>query len=402
MLVSFMSTAGIALPYPVLAPYFLRAETDGLTGFAGVPPKLLLGVLLAIYPLGVLVGNSFLGVLSDHLGRRRVLIVSLCCAATGYLATAVAVVVHSFPLMALARFMTGLFEGNDAIARAIALDLHPTIDRTRTLSLANAAIHTGWLAGPLAGGFLAAFGVAAVFLVAGMALLACAGFAAATLIDTAATRPAATRTMAEVAQRFNSLLLWREPPIRALLVYHLLYTMGLNACYEFYPLWLVESFGSDSRRIGWLTVYMTGAMVVTGVFAFTRLRARVDALALVRGSALGFAVLLLLLVRSPETAVPWLFCGLGTMIAVNSSSFPDYMTERFSAAGTGRVLGLISTNFYASNVVIALAGSALALLGSAWSLLLGAVLCGLAVAWLLVVAPPRLPAGRAAGVSVSS
>ena len=62
MLVSFMSTAGVALPYPVLAPFFLRPDAGGLTAFAGVPAKLLLGVLLAVYPLGILVGNSFL----DH------------------------------------------------------------------------------------------------------------------------------------------------------------------------------------------------------------------------------------------------------------------------------------------------------------------------------------------------
>ena len=394
MLVSFMSTAGVALPYPVLAPFFLRPDAGGLTAFAGVPPKLLLGVLLAVYPLGILVGNSFLGVISDHLGRRRVLIVSLCCAAFGYLATAGAVLLGSFPLMALARFATGLFEGNDAIARAIALDLHPAIDRTRALSLSNAAMHTGWLAGPLAGGFLMAFGVAAVFAFAGAALFACAAVAAVALIETT-PRTAAAVNLAATAQRLNSLLLWREPPIRALLVYHLLYTLGLNACYEFYPVWLVESFGSNSRQIGVLTVYMTGAMVVTGVFAVTRLRERVDALTVVRGSAAAFAVMLLLLVRVPASLVPLLFAGLGAMIALNNSSFPDYMTERFAAAGTGRVVGLISTNFYAANVVIAIVGSTLALLGSAWSLLLGAALCGLAVAWLLYVAPPHLPVRRA-------
>lgn len=395
MLVSFMSTAGVALPYPVLAPFFLSPASNALTSFADVPPKLLLGVLLAVYPLGILVGNSFLGALSDHVGRRRVLIVSLCCAAAGYMSTAAAVVFQSYPLMVLARFVTGLFEGNDAVARAIALDLHPVIDRTRALSLANAAMHAGWLAGPLAGGFLMAFGVAAVFACAGVALVGCAVFAAVTLVETTTPAATATSTLAERAHRLNSLLLWRDPAIRGLLVYHLLFTLGLNACYEFYPLWLVESFGSDSRRIGWLTVYMTGAMIVTGVIAVTRVREHVDALTVVLGSSGVFAALLFVLVWTPEGLVPVVFAALGAMIAFNSSGFPDYMTERFAEVGTGRVVGLISTNFYAANVLAAIAGSSVALLGSAWSLLLGAALCAAAVGWLLYLAPPHLPERRA-------
>ncbi|MFZ1832286.1 MAG: MFS transporter, partial [Pseudomonadales bacterium] len=111
MLVSFMSTAGVALPFPVLAPYFLADEPGALSGFLGLPPKLLLGILLAVYPLGILIGSSFLGALSDHFGRKRVLVASLCLAALGYLLTAAAVLIESFPLFALARLLTGLCEG---------------------------------------------------------------------------------------------------------------------------------------------------------------------------------------------------------------------------------------------------------------------------------------------------
>lgn len=393
MLVSFMSTAGIALPYPVLAPYFLGAGDPALTGFLGIPPKLLLGILLAVYPLGILAGNSFLGALSDHYGRRRVLVTSLCLAAFGYLATAGAVLLGNFPLLVLARLLTGLCEGNDAIARAVALDLHPAVSRSRALSLVMAATHTGWLAGPLAGGYLMDFGMAAVFGLTGIALVGCALFATLALAaDAVAPADAEPRPpLLEAAQRLNSLQLWRQPPIRALLVFHLLYTLGVNACYEFYPLWLVEHFGSDSRRIGWLTVYMTGAMILTSSFLLTRLRAHVGALALVRTSAALFALLLTALVFAPEALIPLLFAGLGMLLAINGSSFPEYMAERFHAEGAGRIMGLVSTNFYAANVLIAIVGSVIALVGSEWSLLTGAVLCACAVVWLLVVAPPHLP-----------
>ena len=51
-LVALMSTAGVAMPYPILAPIFVDAPADGFNHFAGLPPKLLLGIALAANPLG--------------------------------------------------------------------------------------------------------------------------------------------------------------------------------------------------------------------------------------------------------------------------------------------------------------------------------------------------------------
>lgn len=191
MLVSFLATAGVALPFPMLAPYFLSGSGDpSLVAFLGIHPKLLLGGLIAVYPLGILAGSSFLGAFSDHFGRKRVLVVTLCLGGAGYAATAVAVAAGSYPFFLLARFLTGVCEGNDAVARSIALDLHPHISRTRAISMVFAATYAGWLAGPLIGGYLMFLGMGTVFLLAGAALLFCAGVARFTLSDS--TAPQAT------------------------------------------------------------------------------------------------------------------------------------------------------------------------------------------------------------------
>jgi MFS family permease len=396
MLVSFMSTAGIALPYPVLAPYFLGGAGDpALTAFLGIDPKLLLGLLLAVYPLGILIGSSFLGALSDHYGRKRVLVLSLVCGAIGYFLTAAAVLEASFPLLVLARFVTGLCEGNDAIARAVALDLHPRISRTRALSLMFSTTYVGWLAGPLAGGYLMAFGMGTVFGLAGVALIVCALVVAAALAETGNALPAHERPrLLEAARSTNSLHLWRDPAIRTLLVFHLLFTLGLNACYEFYPLWLVEHLHYDSRQIAWITVYMTAAMTFTSVFLITRLRARFASLSIVKFATAVFALLLGALGWTPEVLVPLSFVAFGMVISMNSGCFPEYMAERFHAEGSGRIMGLLITNFCFGNMLIALAGSLIALAGTHWTLLFGAGLAAVAVAWLQRV-PSHAPARQA-------
>jgi len=387
MLVSFLATAGVALPFPMLAPYFLSGAGDpSLVAFLGIHPKLLLGGLIAVYPLGILAGSSFLGAFSDHFGRKRVLVVTLCLGGAGYAATAAAVVAGSYPFFLLARFLTGVCEGNDAVARSIALDLHPHISRTQAISMVFAATYAGWLAGPLIGGYLMFLGMGTVFLLAGAALLFCAGVARFTLPDS--TAPQATVPVSALwraANTHNSLHLWREPPIRQMLVFHLLYTLGLNACYEFYPVWLVEYFGSDPREIGWLTVFMTGTMILNSAFVVSRLRGRFGSLSLIKIGTASFALTLGLLVLTPRPLVPVVFAALGVMISLNNTSFPEYMIERFTEEGSGRVMGLVSTNFYIANVGMAIFGSVLALAGSRWSLLAGAVLCAAAWLWLMRV-----------------
>lgn len=401
MLVSFLATAGVALPFPMLAPYFLSGTGDpALVAFLGIPPKLLLGMLLAVYPLGILAGSSFLGAFSDHFGRKRVLVVTLCLGAAGYAATAWAVVAGSYPLFLLARFLTGVCEGNDAVARSIALDLHPHISRSQAISMVFAATYAGWLAGPLMGGYLMFLGMGTVFLLAGAALLFCAAVARFTLPDTAAAQASLpVGELLRAAGTHNSLHLWREPPIRQMLVFHLLYTLGLNACYEFYPVWLVEYFGSDPREIAWLTVFMTAAMIFNSAFVVTRLRARVGSVVLLDVATACFAVTLGLLVLTPRPLVPLVFAVLGVLISLNNTSFPEYMIERFTEEGSGRVMGLISTNFYVANVGMAIFGSLLALAGSRWSLLAGSLLCAAAWLWLRRVTHPPVEVAPAAKAS---
>jgi MFS family permease len=243
-----------------------------------------------------------------------------------------------------------------------------------------------------------ALGMGAVFGFAGVALLACATVVGLLLAETGATLPVHERPrLLEAARRTNSLRLWREPAIRTLLIFHLLFTLGLNACYEFYPLWLVEHLRYDSREIAWITVYMTAAMTFTSVFLITRLRARFASLSIVRAATLAFALLLGTLGWTPEVLVPLSFVAFGMLISMNSGCFPEYMAERFADRGSGRIMGLLITNFCFGNMLIALIGSVIALAGTQWTLLFGAMLAALAFLWLQRV--PAHPASAAQPVA---
>eukprot|EP01036_Dinobryon_divergens_P049598 gene49598-66440_t len=136
-LLGLISTAGVSMPYPVLAPIFVSGPVDSFTHFAGMPPEALLGVALAANPLGLLIGSLVIGPWSDRLGRRRVLLWTLCASALGFLVTALALHERAYLAFVLARFATGLSEGNMSVARALLADLHPRLDRTRSFAWLN-------------------------------------------------------------------------------------------------------------------------------------------------------------------------------------------------------------------------------------------------------------------------
>jgi len=146
--------AGFSLPYPVFGPMFLKPELGFLD--PSIPEQyrtILLGVAMALYPIGQFIGAPWLGRLSDRLGRKPVLMASLFGAASGYIVVAIGVASANLPLVLAGRFVSGLCEGNMAIAQSIASDISTPANKVRNFGLITVAINVGWIVGPLMGGF---------------------------------------------------------------------------------------------------------------------------------------------------------------------------------------------------------------------------------------------------------
>lgn len=247
LLIVFLGFIGTSLAYPLFPPLFLHPSLGSLVSadWSEDTRKLLLGLALAAYPLGQFVGSPVLGSCSDHYGRKRVLLLSLAGSGLGYLLSALSLQANWLWLLLASRFLTGLMEGNLAIARAMAVDLG-SISKYKSLGRINSASALGYVIGPLFGGFLSDsrlsswFSYSLPFYIALSFSLLCLLLAAFKLHDKTKT---ISRSELTLRQRFHLYarlkpLFKRNPTLRYLLIVSTLFTFAVDIFYEFGPVYL--------------------------------------------------------------------------------------------------------------------------------------------------------------------
>lgn len=123
-----------------------------------------LGIFLAIYPLGQFIGAAVLGKLSDHYGRRHLLLFTLFGTILGFIASGIAINIQSAELLFISRLFAGLFAGNIAIAQAGLIDVSPDEKtKNRNFSLLQVALGGSWVIGPPLGGWLSSSSIVSWF-----------------------------------------------------------------------------------------------------------------------------------------------------------------------------------------------------------------------------------------------
>ena len=131
---------GIIIPLlPFYAEHF-RAEPDTVA------------LLMATYSFTQFLSAPLWGGLSDRIGRRPVLLMSLAGAALSYVWLGMA---ESLWMLFAARALGGAMAGNIAAAFAYVADVTPREQRAKGMGLIGAAFGLGFILGPAIGGILA-------------------------------------------------------------------------------------------------------------------------------------------------------------------------------------------------------------------------------------------------------
>lgn len=187
-----LDLVGFGIVVPILGRY---AERFGATG-------LQVGLLFASFSLAQLVFAPILGRLSDRVGRKPVIMLSLLGTAIGSFVTGAA---GALWLLFVGRIIDGASGASVAVAQGAVTDVASPEDRPRLLGLLGAAFGVGFVVGPALGGLASLGGEHVPFFVAGTLALVNAGVAWFRLPE---TRPAAARTPEPVDTDRQPVRLW--------------------------------------------------------------------------------------------------------------------------------------------------------------------------------------------------
>jgi DHA1 family tetracycline resistance protein-like MFS transporter len=162
-----LDAMGLGLLIPVIPVLIQQLTGQGLAEAAVYG-----GWLTAVFACVQFFAAPVLGSLSDHFGRRPVLLVSLCAFGLSYLLMSVA---PTLGWLFLAQALTGLFGATPSTAGAYIADVTQPGERTRRFGAMAAAFGTGLVIGPVMGGLLVSYHTRLPFLAAaGLSLISVA------------------------------------------------------------------------------------------------------------------------------------------------------------------------------------------------------------------------------------
>jgi DHA1 family tetracycline resistance protein-like MFS transporter len=117
------------------------------------------GFLLGCFSFTQLVATPLLGRLSDRVGRRPVILLSLAGNAASMVLFALATKVSLLPLLFVSRILAGATAGNLSACQAAIADVTEGEERARGMGRLGAGIGLGFVLGPALGGLLSRFGM---------------------------------------------------------------------------------------------------------------------------------------------------------------------------------------------------------------------------------------------------
>ena len=361
----FIDLVGFGIVIPILPLY---AERQGATPFQ-------VGLLLAGYSAMQFIFAPILGSLSDRIGRKTVLAISLYGTAIASVTLGFASgLPHALWLVFLARFVDGITGANIPTAQAYVADITAPEKRAEALGLIGMAFGLGFVLGPAIGGLLASINVALPFYVVGVVAVLNATAMLWRLPEPERHLSFAT----EARSRFERLTAaFRNPNLRLLLVVVLLSTIAFAGMEATLALLLKDRFGYDESHAAYLFAFVGIVMAVVQGVLVGRLVEKTGERPLVVFGTLFLAVGLALAGLSVAVSFGLLLGALGLLAlgsGLQNPSVTALVSRLTPASQQGTSLGVAQSMSSIGRIAGPLLGGALYAVGWAAPYFAGAIL----------------------------
>jgi MFS transporter, DHA1 family, tetracycline resistance protein len=153
--VLFLDSAGLGLVFPLLNSIIIDPAASFLPdGTSDQMRYFLYGLTIGIFMICWFFGAAILGDLSDHIGRKKSLMICLIGAFLGYVLAGIGIEMHSLTILILGRVIAGFTSGSQSIAQAAIVDMSTPEKKSQHIGYMMLAISIGFIVGPMMGGFL--------------------------------------------------------------------------------------------------------------------------------------------------------------------------------------------------------------------------------------------------------
>ncbi|HVY03783.1 MAG TPA: MFS transporter [Caulobacterales bacterium] len=328
--VIFINMLGFGIVVPLL-PFYGQS-------FRAAPWEIAL--IFSAFSFGGFFGEPFWGRLSDRIGRKPLLISTVCGTCACYLALAFA---PNVTIAFIVRFLGGLMSGNGSVIQGYLADVTPPHLRAGRIALMGAAYNVGFIVGPSLGGLLAhpsagPIGFQIPILAAAM-LSACS--ATGVILFVRESRPRSDISLVQPSRFAMFSRAAAHPTVSRLLLLTFVSGFAFTGIESTFGLWTQARFGWGPHEVG-LIFGATGicAAVMNSLFTGALARRYGEATMLAVGMGFAATASLLLTLSTGMAMTIALMC----MMAVGqSAAFPNVSALISRTTGPdhqGQVLGL--------------------------------------------------------------
>lgn len=340
------------LGYGILIPVIPLLVTDPTSPFFLLPPTatlesglILLGFLIAVYPIGQFFSTPILGQLSDRYGRKPILIISILGTSISYVLFAIGIITKNIPLLFFSRFFDGMTGGNIAVAQATIADITTPENRARNFGMIGAAFGLGFIFGPYIGGKLSSPAIVSWFnpatpfyfaaILAVCNVLSIWTFLPETHVIRTIKKISFSKSIENIRRGFAL------PGLKNLFGVSFLFNAGFTFFTTFFSVFLIVKFGFNEAKIGNFFGYVGVWSVFTQavVTRFMAKRFKPEAILSVSLFACAFMLLMYFLPRESWQLylIPPFFSLAAGLSMVNLGTLISNRTDRTTQ---GEIMGI--------------------------------------------------------------
>jgi len=363
--VVFINLVGFGLVVPLL-PFFgqsLKAEAWQVA------------LMFSAYSLGQFFAEPFWGRVSDRIGRKPVLLITVVANAVGYLMLAF---VPNIWLAIAVRLFTGLGAGNISTVQGYVADVTPPEKRAGRMGMIGAAFGLGFIAGPGLSGLLVREDMGRLgyqlpmFAATALCVIAALGVVIFLRESRKAADPATPRP--PFLGGVHGAL--ANPVVSRVLLVTLIYMAGFSGMESTFGLWTAARYDWGPREVAWAFMAVGVVSVICQSMVTGRLARRFGESRVLAVGCLLFGVGLVGQVLSPVQQMVPVMMAVGAFgMALTMPNVSAMISRSVDPDQQGAMLGLnMASSSIARILGPVIAGFIFSHVGHDWPFLIGAAL----------------------------